>query len=151
MNIISVSFLLVILVGCAAQDPVPNRPSVFIQTQKEGCSFLGVRSLTRCACFVFLFVSPPDVDIRERCRGATGVDVDKAQTFCDPFLIENETNYNFSAIIESVNDTKERCFGEQRPLRFPPGSLLNDLMTGFEIPFGDLFFDILGQLCKRFE
>ena len=107
MKFIPLILVLCILVGCSAQNRIL---SLALLASEEGCSPQQVLRIISCGCFITLFEAPTNREVREQCRSTTGTAVSNSQSACDSFLIENNTNFDFPAIIRSLNDVKNRCF-----------------------------------------
>lgn len=123
-------------------------PSLFIHP-KSGCSLQEIIDSTKCICFVTsLLIVPTDPDIRDRCEMVTGTPVEESQAACDPFLIDNDTNYDFPAILASATTTKECFFGSLKYILF----YILFYLKKFPLLFQKLqLFVLLESLCELIE
>lgn len=148
MKFTAVFVLFTIVSMCSAQDTEPVRPNIGILPAEEGCAPIDVLNITKCGCFITLFGDPVNREIRDECRNVTGTAVADSQAACDPFLIEYNTTYNFSGIIDTVNDVKTRCFGDA----FTRSDLLANIQISlFVLTRAEQFFDLLNRLSDIFH
>lgn len=110
MNPVSAVLILTFITICSCSS-VPHGSLVFIDTALPGCSTQEVVRTTTCICFVtssFLF--PTSQPFRDRCELATHTTIANSQSACDPFVVDNGTNYDFAAILDTVI-VAMKCFG----------------------------------------
>lgn len=145
MKFITAILILALAAVCAAQ---PDRPQIAILAAEEGCAPQDVQRDIICGCFITLFGAPTNRAVRDRCEEVTGSPVRNSQSACDAFLIENNTNYDFQAILDRLGDIKERCFGGD--ITFAR-NLLADIAINFAIlQNAEQLFILVNQICELF-
>ena len=104
-------FLALFLVTiCSAEPSEIGGPFLTILESEDGCKSGQLLRTLSCGCFVTQFAAPTDAVIQERCVVVTGITTAESASACQPFLIENDTNYDFAGIFDSVVNVYNRCF-----------------------------------------
>lgn len=100
---------LIFVVACSAQNSGNMNSTEGILTSVQGCSLDEIGNIVSCACFANALVDPNNENI-QNCEDVTGSNPISLKSACEPYLIDNDQDYDFAGIITSIEYTKNQCF-----------------------------------------